>query len=414
MKRKFSLSSVLSLVLVAILLTFLITYSAVNQELNRELEQMELDKIEYQKLSTVDSIVKEHYALPIDSTVQSEQSIAGYVYGLGDGYSRYLGAEAYAEYLDSKREVTHCDLGFEVCPDPETQAARVCYIASGSEAENSRLQLGDVLLSVGEVTFAEAGYSAVCDALEGAEGVSVGVQFLRGEESVTYTLTYQPRENEILFSSLLYGSAGYIRIRSFEETTASELKRVIDSFVANGADAILFDVRGLDSQGFDSAVSSVGVIAGRCDLARVISGGGSSETVAGEGESIPISCAVLTDENTCGAPELFAAALRDTAGAKVVGVKSRGCAALLTDIMLNDQSALLLATRMYLPPLSDSFHGAGVTPDLEQKSVGEFRFTVPEQDGVISEAYYLLKPHRRPALPEAQAPAADETPAEVQ
>lgn len=410
MKRSFSTSSVISLVLLAVLVTFLITNAAVTNDLNQQLAELELDKIEYGKLSTVDSIVREHYALSIDGTAQSEGSIAGFVEGLGDGYSRYLSPDEYAKYLEEKLVKDACDLGFEICLDSATGAPRISYVAKGSEAENFGLQLGDTVLSIGKAGFSENGFSALQNELQGAEGSSVGVQISREGEPVTYTLTYQARTPEFVSSHMLFGQAGYVRIRAFEEKTAVEVKNAVVSLLDLGADAIVFDVRALNSQGFDFAVRSADVIAPLGGLARIVSAGGVTETLEADAEAIPISCAVLVDENTSGASELFAALLRDTASAQLVGVRSAGCAALLTDIMLNDESALILATRVYLPPVSESFHGAGLAPDLEITPAVDFRLISPAEDQMISEAYYLLKPQRRPQ----EAPAEESGEAENQ
>ena len=98
MKRKLPISSVVALVLMAILLTFLVTDFAVAEQFNQKLKELDGERVEFQKLATLDAIIREHYALKTDDVNQSEGAISGYVEGIGDGYSRYLSADEYAEH----------------------------------------------------------------------------------------------------------------------------------------------------------------------------------------------------------------------------------------------------------------------------------------------------------------------------
>lgn len=396
MKRKLSVSAALSLVLVAVLLTFLITNSAVSNDFNRKLSEIEGDKIEYQKLSTVDAIIREHFALAMDDVKQSEGSIRGYVAGLGDPYSRYMDAEEYAVYLQENTVFSSNTLGIELAQNSQTGSVFISYVESASDAANFGLKRGMQVEKIGELAAPGAELDKLQALLSGTANETIGISVLSGEESVTYTLTYKQQPKDRIFSTLVHGQAGYIQIRVFDEETKNELKTAIDNAIASGADALLFDVRGVSSLNFAKAVECVDVIAGIGDLARVMSKGGTVETLQGDGASVPVDCAVLLDENTSGAPELFAACLRDCVSAKLVGAKSVGCASVQADIKLNDMSAILLTTKIYLPPASDGFEGVGVNPDLSLKNTVDFGVLEFEDDEVLSEAYFVLKPDKRP------------------
>lgn len=397
MKRRFSLSAVLSLVLISVLLTFAITNSLVSGEFNHKLEQLESDKIEYQKLSTVDAIIRENFAWKVDDTIQSESSIKGYVDGLGDQYSKYLSAEEYAAYLeDTASEQIYC-LGFDLCFNQNSGEFVVSYVESNSEAANFGLSVGDCVLSIGTTQLKDLELEQVLDLTRGPHGESVGVEASRSGETATYTLTYRVQNRDKVFSTLVLGQAGYVQIRSFEEGTKEALKSAIDQLISSGAEALLFDVRKLESLNFAEAVECVDVIAGMTDLARVYTKGETLEVLQGDGGSVPLDCAVLIDSETCGAAELFAASLKDSVAAKLVGNKSFGRAGVQADIQLNDKSAIILTTKVYLPPVSESFDGIGITPDLSVSNDIDFRALSYELDLVISESYFLLKPEKRPS-----------------
>lgn len=396
MKRKLSISSVVALLLMAVLLTFLMTDFSVANQFNEKLEELDAEKIEFQKLATLDAIVREHYALKPNEVNQSEGAISGYVDGLGDGYSRYLTADEYAEYLLQLEEKPVYSLGFSVGYHEKTKQARICHVEQSSDAKQFGLEVGDVLLSIGEVSVKSDGFDAVSSLLVGKKNSSTGVVVLRDGEKVTYTLQYSNWKKDRVSARLVLGQAAYICIRSFEDGAREDLKTAIDQMISAGADALVFDVRGGRSTDFREAVECADVIAGMNDLARVLTKGETQEVLKGDGASVPLSCAVLIDGETYGAPELFAASLRDTVEAKLVGSKSAGCASLQSDIKLNDNSAVILTTEVFLPPVADSFEGVGVKPDEKIKSRYDFKALSPEEDPVLSGAYYLLKPDKVP------------------
>lgn len=396
MKRKLSISSALMLVLMAVLLTFLLTHSAITAQFNQKLLELDAGRDEFQKLSTLDEIVREHFALKVDEVAQSEASIAGYIEGLGDPYSRYLSAEEYAEYLSTKQEKVLYTLGFSAAYNEETKLARVYYVEQGSDAANFGLSVGDTLLTVGGVSVKMDGFEAVCKVMSGKQDTTTGVVVERDGEKITYTLTYDNWKADRVSAVKVLSQAGLITIHRFEDGTKEDLKGAIDRIVSAGVDALIFDVRSIQSMNFDEAIECADVISGMSELARILTGGEKVEVVKGDGASVPFDCAVLVDFATSGAPELFAASLRDAVGAKVVGTASAGRAGVQADIRLNDNSALILTTKVYLPPISDSFDKVGVTPDLEVENSVDFRSLAHEDDVVLREAYYLLRPDRVP------------------
>ena len=395
MKRKISLSAALVLILIAVLLTFLITNSVITGQFSEKLTELDAGQVEYQKLAAIESIVRENYAGELDSTALSENSIAGFVRGLGDPECRYLTAEEYAQYLLEKDEKPVYGLGFCAAYNSGTGLARISYVESSSEAALVGVQAGDTLLSVGGRSVSEQGFEAVSELFTGPAGESTSITVGRGEESATYTLKYALVSHDRVSGSLALGQTALISIRSFEEETHTDLKAVIDRLISSGADSLVFDVRGVQSREFDAAIECVKVVAGLKDLARLQTAGGAVEVISGDGAGVPLDCAVLVDEYTSGAPELFAASMRDAAGAVIAGKTTAGCASLAADIRLNDMSALILTTKVYLPPVSDSFAGVGVKPDHEWENSVDFASLAPKDDVVLSETYYLWKPEKR-------------------
>ena len=78
-----------------------------------------------------------------------------------------------------------------------------------------------------------------------------------------------------------------------------------------------------------------------------------------------ITMAVLANESTASAAELFTSALQDYEKAVFVGKTTYGKGSMQSIIRLGDGSAIKLTTRMYFPPFSESYEGVGIVPDLD-------------------------------------------------
>ncbi len=84
---------------------------------------------------------------------------------------------------------------------------------------------------------------------------------------------------------------------------------------------------------------------------------------AGDG-ALTLPVAILTDNGTSGAAEVFAAALAGNKRASVVGERTIGRAGRQKVVKLPDGSGLLLTHLLYLGPGGASLHERGVTPDV--------------------------------------------------
>jgi carboxyl-terminal processing protease len=122
--------------------------------------------------------------------------------------------------------------------------------------------------------------------------------------------------------------------------------------------------------------------------------GKSKDAVAaasGDG-SITLPVAVLADNGTSGAAELFAAALAGNKRAALVGERTLGRAARQRLVRLPDGSAMLLTHLLYLTPGEAVINEKGLSPDVavEQPDI-EFGQPAPTPDVTLDRAIEHLK-----------------------
>jgi len=83
--------------------------------------------------------------------------------------------------------------------------------------------------------------------------------------------------------------------------------------------------------------------------------------------------AVLVNAGTARAAEAFAAALRETAGAVVIGEKTAGSVSLQRAFSLGDGRGLELTVARMFPPSGANLEGSGVAPDAAAGEPGAGR-----------------------------------------
>ena len=86
------------------------------------------------------------------------------------------------------------------------------------------------------------------------------------------------------------------------------------------------------------------------------------ETDSEEYLTIPI--VLLVDGGTASAAELFAVALRDVQGARLIGTQTYGKALMQSTTEFSDGSAFTFSVAMIIPPKSSPYNGVGLKPDF--------------------------------------------------
>jgi carboxyl-terminal processing protease len=83
----------------------------------------------------------------------------------------------------------------------------------------------------------------------------------------------------------------------------------------------------------------------------------------GEGRDLPL--VVLINGNSASAAEILAASLRDNGRALLIGDTTYGTGTVLSQFELEDGSAALIGTALWLTPEGEQIWKVGVEPDVE-------------------------------------------------
>ena len=326
--------------------------------------------------------------------VNVDKVMHGAMHGLADGLdpdSAYLDA-AQVKVLDKGDPGGSAQTGLEVT---RQYYLRVIASRDGSPAAKAGLMPGDYIRAIdGQSTRDTTVYEGQ-RLLRGKAGTKVRLTVLRGNAA-------EPHDLELLREELPAATVkariaapgiGYLRIAEFSKTTPDQMKAEVAALAKSGATRLIVDLRGTAFGDTDAGLAAARLFVKTGVLAYRQDRGKEKEAVsaaAGDG-SVALTTAVLTDNGTSGAAEVFAAALSGNKRATLVGERTFGRAARQKLVRLPDGSALMLTHLVYLTPASVAIHEKGLIPDVpvEQPDV-EFGQVPPAKDNTLDKAIESL------------------------
>src|SRR5690606_12307618 len=194
-------------------------------------------------------------------------------------------------------------------------------------------------------------------------------------------------------ASRVVGTAtGYVRVPELGSGAAERIRQSIDALAKGGATRLVIDVRGTARGDLDEGVAAARLFLekGTITVRETKTGKETIAAQAGDGV-ITAPLAVLVDQGTSGAAELFASALAGNERARIVGQRTLGRVARHQLVKLPDGSGLLLASARYLTPAGEPLQEKGVTPHVEVEPADvEFGSEPPPGDPALDSALEQL------------------------
>ena len=367
MSKKISLPAAIVLILLAALLSFQITYVTMMNKYQNEVNMLTASQSAYEKLNYVDALYRAYYVGEIDEEQLSDYLVRGYIVGAGDKYASYMTAEEFDAYLEeSSGEMV--GIGVHVIYNGELGGIEVISVMRDSPALEAGVEPGDLIVMVGDEYVSDLGYYPAIDKMLGDVGTVAQFTVRRGknyEQIKEFSIVRAKVTDTTVESHMYEGDVGIIRISQFAENTGENVKTAITDLTAKGAEALVFDVRYNPGGALTGIVDTLDYLLPKGPIIRIVDREGNEESIDSDAFCIEIPMAVLVNESTASAAELFTSALQDYGLATIIGTTTYGKGTMQTIVSLPDGSGLSLSYRMYNPPYSDNYEGIGISPDIE-------------------------------------------------
>lgn len=317
-----------------------------------------------------------------------QQAIRAYLEAFGDPATRYLAPE---EWKDLERSARGRFQGFGVLIIRRGHRFLIERTYPGSPAERAGLQAEDEILSVNGTSRLPESLSRLRAMLqEDPRGARLRVR------RDTRTLDLHLRPGTVQLPSLeearLEGNVHYLRLRSFTERGAEELRHALDR--SRRSSSILLDLRGNGGGVLDAAVAMHGLLAGPGAVTWIVDRQGNRSVRRSRGRALVLSppAVVLVDRETASAAEVLAASLRRR-GSLLVGESTYGKGSIQEVTPLADGGAAVLTVAHYETSPGHPLPETGLVPDrkLSMDPPQEIPFPpVPGEDPALRAALGIL------------------------
>ena len=354
----------------------------------------------YKKLVMIDYYYRNLYANEIDEDALIYHLLNGYVAGTGDKHGEYYTADDFKS-LTQENQGNTVGIGAYINYSIEYDAIKILSVMKDSPAHKAGIKAGDIILYVDGKSVSELGYYVAIEHVKGEPGTEVNLTILRDGKQLDVTATRASVETEsVMYHQYeLDNTVGVIRIIDFNNATPNQFKDAITDLKSKGVTSLVFDLRNNPGGTLSSVVEMLDYLLPEGDIAHVTDASGNiQKTYKSDSEYLKgiDKMAVLVNENTASAAELFTCALKDYELATVVGTKTYGKGSMQTIYMLPDGTGLRLTTNKYNPPKSPNYDGVGIAPHVEVeicdelKDKSQFEYTDSE-DNQLKEAYNRVK-----------------------
>jgi len=315
-------------------------------------------------------ILREFYRRP-DGDRLVDGAIRGMVEALGDPHSAYLSPEE-ARQLEDALQPSFQGVGAEVTM--ENGRVTVVSAIRGSPADKAGLRPKDVILSVNGESLEGLGLVEAVNKIRGPKGTQAKLEVLRGQSVLHLTIVRDEVGYETVYAARTDDGIVRIEIRQFAVNTKERFMEHLEQMEREGVRGLVIDLRNNPGGVLTTAtgIAEAFVPPGRPIMYTEERDGAPIAVVSrGQGQErgypVDYPIVVLVNRGSASAAEVLAAALRESAGALLVGETTYGKGTVqypFTDA-LGDGSLIKLTVKKWLTPSGRWIEGTGLVPDRE-------------------------------------------------
>jgi len=298
-------------------------------------------------------LIEQNYAEPVDTEDLVAGAIRGMLHTL-DPHSNYLDPKTYRQMRDEQRG-SFSGLGIVVTKKGDSLT--VISPIEDTPAYRLGIRGGDVISKIeGEAT-REMSLDLAVSKLKGPKGTKVTITMTRpGVEPFDLTITRDDIPTKSVPKPFLISQKdgiGYLRLKSFTQTSSDEVDEAIHQLQAQGMKALLFDLRNNPGGLLDQAVKVANKFVDKGQLIVYTQGrvpDSHQRFVATAPPAGDFPLVVLVNQYSASASEIVAGAIQDHDRALIAGETTWGKGLVQSVFPLKYNAGLALTTAKYYTP----------------------------------------------------------------
>ena len=336
--------------------------------------------------------INKEYVEEINQSESMDSAINGLLQSL-DPYSSYMSPEIYSE-MQTETSGEFGGLGIEV--SMESGVVKVISPIDDTPASRAGIKAGDYIVKIDNAQVQGKSLSEAVELMRGPVGSGIELTVRRSgvKKALTFTRIREIIQIQSVKSDLIEENIGYVRLTSFNENSAEQIKKKIKELEKNKKiKAYILDLRnnpgGLLSQAIK--ISDFFLNDGEIVSTKSRKVSENRKWFANQGDlTNGKSLIVLINYGSASASEIVAGALKDHKRAILIGENSYGKGSVQSIIPLKNKGAIRLTVAKYYLPSGKSISEVGVSPDIEVgEDEGDFRIKTAT-DNQLNYAIKLL------------------------
>jgi carboxyl-terminal processing protease len=318
-------------------------------------------------------------------------AIRGLVEALGDtGHSIFLTPD---ELRREQESLQGTIVGIGVLLGERNGRPVIVSVVSGGPASRAGLRSGDELIQVDGQNVERLAPEQIAPIVRGEADTTVEVRVYRPatDELIDFSIVREEIRFPAASWAMVPGTQiALLRFVQFSQGSAAELERARDEALADGAQALILDLRSNPGGLVHEAVAATSLFLASGDtiyIRELADGQRIPQTTDEAADPTDLPLVVLIDEGSASSAEIMSGGIQANGRAPLIGATTFGTGTVLITYPLSDGSAVRIAIERWLTPDGDLIFGRGIEPDiaveLDPQSIplepDEVRQLAPEQ-----------------------------------
>ena len=270
--------------------------------------------------------------------------------------------------------------------NPEGTGAVINTVYEDSPAQKAGLQAGDVISKVDGTDVTGMDLDSIVSMIKGEKGTEVKITVLRYGQEIETTAVRDTIQMQTVDSTMLDDQVGYISVSEFDDVTYEQFKSALDSLEGQGMAGLVVDLRNNPGGNLTTVTDMLKLLLPEGPIVSIVDKNGDAEEISCDGSNeFTKPLAVLVNQYSASASEIFSGAIQDYGIGSIVGVTTYGKGVVQQLMDLGDGTCLKITIAEYYTPNGRSINGTGVVPDVEVEYV--YDEENPDADNQLQTAY---------------------------
>lgn len=316
------------------------------------------------KIEELSHYIEQYYLFDYEDEDIENGIYKGLMAGLGDVYTGYYTPEEYASFMETSNG-TYSGIGAMLSQDYNTGIITVVRAFEGSPAAEAGMQTDDILYKVKGEEVTGKDLSLVVVDLKGEEGTEVELSILRGTEEIEMTIERRHIQVPTVEYRMETEEIGYIAITEFDDVTQEQFMNALEALEGQGMKDLIIDLRNNGGGLVDVTCAILDRLLPEGMIVYTEDKYGNRDQEISDAENyFAGDMAVLVNEQSASASEIFAGAIKDYGVGTLIGTQTFGKGIVQSLFPLEDGSAVKITVSRYYTPAGHNIHEVGIEPDI--------------------------------------------------